>query len=52
MKKYYSEPELEIRKYSFNPSDSVFTNSTPEVDDGSGLEKDDGYNGDDIFGNN
>lgn len=54
MKKYYSEPDVEIRNYSFNPSDSVFTVSHPETgSDGEDIDlgKDDIHDGDDIFGN-
>lgn len=43
MKKYYSEPIVEVKHYSFNPSDSIFT--TSGKDD---LIKDDNY---DILGN-
>ncbi len=55
MKKFYQEPEMIVRNYSFNQSDSVFTESTPEAG-GNGdvvdLGKEDIHNGDNIFGNN
>lgn len=50
MRKYYSEPELEIRKYSFVQG-KVLTTSYPETggsDGGHSLEDGDDY---DIFGN-
>lgn len=46
MKKYYSEPELEIRKYEFVEG-SVLTASQPETDTDNNLNDDDEY---DIFG--
>lgn len=47
MKKYYSEPELEIRSYTLCQG-TVLTTSTPEIGDGSGtdLGDDDKY---DVF---
>lgn len=55
MKKFYQEPEMIVRNYYFNQSDSVFTVSKPELGgsgDENGLDKDDINNGDDIFGDN
>lgn len=46
MKKFYSEPELEIREYSFVEG-SVLTASQPEVDTDNSLTDTDEY---DIFG--
>lgn len=46
MKKFYSEPELEIREYAFVKG-SVLTTSTPEVDTENNLNDDDLF---DIFG--
>jgi hypothetical protein len=45
MKKFYSEPELEIRKYSLS-GNGVVTASNPDTDGGD-LNKDDTYN---LFG--
>lgn len=45
MKKYYSEPELEIRIYAC-PSDQI-TTSDPEHNNGNDLNKDDEF---DYFG--
>lgn len=45
MKKYYTQPELEIRKYVFIEG-SVLTTSQPEVDTDNNLNDDDEY---DIF---
>lgn len=45
MKKFYSEPELEIRKYSLS-GNGVVTASTPDAGGGD-LNKDDNYN---VFG--
>lgn len=41
MKKFYSEPELEIRKYSL--SGGTITTSTPEENGKNDLNKDDTY---------
>lgn len=42
MKKFYSEPELEIRKYSLS-GNGVVTASTPEENGKNDLNKDDNY---------
>ncbi len=50
MKKYYSQPEVEIREYTFVQSVHTLDTSTPETGDdkgNNGLEDDDLY---DIFG--
>ena len=46
MKKFYTEPELEIRKYSLS-GNGVMTASNPEGNDNNDLNKDDDYN---LFG--
>ncbi|WP_294954706.1 hypothetical protein [uncultured Eubacterium sp.] len=46
MKKFYTEPELEIRKYSLS-GNVVMTISNPEGNDNNDLNKDDDYN---LFG--
>ena len=46
MKKIYTQPELEIRKYDFSDG-SVLTASNPEIDTDNSLDDDDIY---DIFG--
>lgn len=46
MKRFYSEPEMDIRVYSFVEG-SVLTASKPEVDTDNNLNDDDIY---DIFG--
>lgn len=43
MKKIYTEPELEIRKYSLS-GNGVMTVSYPENNGGNDLNKDDNYN--------
>ncbi len=43
MKKFYSEPELEIRKYSLS-GNGVITASNPDGDGKGDLNKDDNYN--------
>jgi hypothetical protein len=50
MKKYYSQPDIQVRKYSVVPGVTVLTNSSPETDEND-LNKDDNYNVGDIFGN-
>lgn len=47
MKKYYSQPEVEIREYTFVQSVHTLDTSTPETEKNNGLEDDDLY---DIFG--
>ena len=47
MKKFYTEPELEIRKYSLS-GNGVMTLSNPEGNDNNDLNKDDSY--DNIIG--
>ena len=42
MKRFYAEPELEIRKYSLS-GNGVVTASNPEVSGGNDLNKDDNY---------
>ena len=42
MKRFYAEPELEIRKYSLS-GNGVVTASTPEVSGGNDLNKDDNF---------
>lgn len=46
MKKFYTEPEVEIREYLYAQG-SVLTTSQPEVDTDNSLTDDDEY---DIFG--
>lgn len=46
MKKFYTEPELEIRKYSLS-GNGIMTISNPEGNDNNDLNKDDDYN---LFG--
>lgn len=43
MKKFYSEPELEIRKYSLSGSTITTSTSTPEENGKNDLNKDDTY---------
>jgi len=47
MLKMYTEPELEVRKYSV--TESVFTDSDPSGNNDNDLNNDDEY---DYFGNN
>ena len=42
MKRFYTEPELEIRKYYLS-GNGVVTASNPEISDGNDLNKDDNY---------
>lgn len=42
MKRFYTEPELEIRKYSLSEN-GVVTASFPEASGGNDLNKDDNY---------
>lgn len=49
MKKFYSQPELELREYSFAKS-SVLTASDPETNTENNLGNEDNFNLNDIFG--